>query len=64
MLAGTSSFLMKMFPVSVTRSEGGRFSLMPKFNRRPHSFEFDLYQMEASGPWSRFVREALFPETG
>ena len=45
-------------------SEGGRFFPMPNFKRRPHSFEFDLSQVEASGPWSRFEREAFLPETG
>ena len=52
-------FLMKkMVPVLVMRSEGRRFFPMPNSKRRSHSLAFDISQVEASGPWSRFVREA------
>ena len=47
-----------MVPLLVTRSEGRRLFPMPNSKRRSHSFVFDLSQVEASGPWSRFVREA------
>ena len=59
MLEGKSSFLMNnMVPVPVLRSEGRRVFPMPNSKRIPHSLAFDLYQVEASGPWSSFVREA------
>ena len=61
----TSSFLIKnMVLVPVTCSEGRRLFPMPNSKSRPHSFVFDLFQVEASGPRSRFVREACLTETG
>ena len=53
-----------MVPVPVTRSEGRRLFPIPNSKRHPHSFAFDISQVEVSGPWSRFVREACLPETG
>ena len=58
-VGGNVLFLMKnMVPVSVLSSEGRRVLPMPNYKRRPHSLAFDLYQVEASGPWCSFVREA------
>ena len=49
-------FLMKnLVPMPVTHSEGRRLFPMPNSNRHPHSFAFDLSQVEVSGPWSSFV---------
>ena len=48
----------------VTIYEGRRLFPMSNSKRRPHSFVFDISQVEASGPWSRFVRESCLPETG
>ena len=65
MLSGTSSFLMKnMVTVQVMRSEGRRFFPMTNSKRRPHSLAFDHSHMEASGPWSRFMRDSCLPESG
>ena len=56
--------MKNMVPVPVMHSEGMRSFPMPNSKMRPHSLAFDRSQVEASGPWSSFVREAFFPGTG
>ena len=64
-MVGTSSFLMKkMVPVSVTSSEGRWLFPMPNPRRRPHSFVFDIYHVEASESWRSFDRGDCLPDTG
>ena len=64
-MAGKYYFLMnKMVPFPVTRSEGRRLLPITNYKRLPHSFEFDLSQVEDSGTWSSFVREACLHKTG
>ena len=54
----------KMMPVPVTHYEGRRLFPIQTYKRLSHSFAFDIYQVEASGPWRSFVREACLPDTG
>ena len=55
--------MKNMVPVPVTHSKGRRLFPMPNSKRRPHLFAFNLSQVEASGTWSSFVREACLPGT-